>query len=163
MVLPLWVFTVLLTELVVTCMLLRWLPVTHERWMAATPLPAIVLLAVSLRYVAQVPWSVTFAASTGFLWGVAVALVPFRGWVSSWTLPAQGEARLRWREVALVVPAVVTPLSTKGTSAAVEKAFAARQVVRGRGRFPLMLGVALLVAPVTCAMAAGWGADVLSL
>jgi hypothetical protein len=26
-----------------------------------------------------------------------------------------------------------------------------------------MLGMALLVAPVTCAMAAGWSADVLSL
>ncbi|MXG25917.1 hypothetical protein [Streptomyces sp. YIM 132580] len=50
----------------------------------------------------------------------------------------------------------ITPLPVRGTDAALEKAFAVRQVVRARGRFPLLMGVALLAVPATCAVGAGW-------
>ncbi|WP_222946893.1 hypothetical protein [Streptomyces sp. TRM49041] len=155
------ILAVLVPEMVITCMLLRWLPVRQERWIPAIPLPVIAVVALLLRFVAQVPWSAALAACTGFLWGVVPALAPFRGWVSSWTLPVRGDARLRAHEVALVALGVVTPLSTKGTKAAMEKAFAVRQVTRARGPFPLMAGVALLVLPVVCAVGAWSAADAL--
>nr|WSZ99607.1 hypothetical protein OH820_31690 [Streptomyces sp. NBC_00857] len=158
----LWILAALVPELLVTCVLLRWLPAKHERWIPATPLPAVAALALILRFVAGAPWSATFAACAGFLWGILLALLPFRGWVSSWTLPVPGEARLRWREVALVVPGVLTPLSTQRTDAALEKAFATRRVPRSRGPFPLLLGAALLALPVACAMAAHWASEVLA-
>jgi hypothetical protein len=158
---PLWALAVLMPELVLTCLLLRWLPVKQERWLPAVPLPVIVVMALILRFVGQVPWTVTLAGCTGFLWGCVLALVPFRGWVSSWTLPVGGRARLRWREAVLAVPAVLTPLATRRTDAAMEKAFAVRQVVQGRGRFPPAMGLALLVVPVVCAVGAARAADVL--
>ncbi|WP_175408494.1 hypothetical protein [Streptomyces sp. TRM64462] len=158
---PLWILLVVIPEAVLTCVLLRWLPVRSERWIPALPLPVIAVVALALRFVAHVPWPAAFAACAGFLWGVVLALVPFRGWVSSWTMPVRGDARLRWREVALATVGAVTPVSTKGTSAALEKAFTVRQVVRARGPFPLPLGVALLVVPVACALGAVWAAGAL--
>lgn len=159
----LWVLAVLVPELVITCMLLRWLPSKHERWVPAIPLPLIAALALVLRFVAQVPWPGTLAACAGFLWGIVPALLPFRGWVSSWTLPVRGEARLRWHEMALALLGAMTPVSTRRTDAAMEKAFTVRQVVTPRGEFPLPMGVALLVTPVVCAVGAGWTADALGL
>ncbi|WP_405687078.1 hypothetical protein [Streptomyces sp. NBC_00057] len=161
MVVPLWVLAVVIPELVVTCSVLRWLPVKQERWIAALPFPVVVVMALALRFVAQAPWPGVLAACAGLLWGVAVALVPFRGWVSSWTLPARGQGNLGWRGVALVVLGVMTPLTTKRSEAAMEEAFAVRQVVRARGEFPLLMGVALLVIPVVCAVGAGWAVDTL--
>ncbi|WNF27000.1 hypothetical protein RI138_09205 [Streptomyces sp. C11-1] len=156
MALPLWVLVALIPEVVLTCSLLRWLPVKRERWMAAMPLPVTVVLALTLRLLAEVSWPTVLATCAGFLWGAVLALAPFRGWVSSWTLPLRGEARLRWPEAALVVVGVVTPLSGKRTDAALEKAFAVRQVVRARGPFPAALGMALLVLPTAAAVVAGW-------
>jgi hypothetical protein len=95
------------------------------------------------------------------LWGTLLALLPFRGWVSSWPLPVSGDARLRWREVVLVMPGVLTPLSTKRIDAAMEKAFAVRQVVLPRGPFPPLMGVALLALPVLGAAAIWWAFDAL--
>ncbi|MEV8311948.1 hypothetical protein AB0P36_32675 [Streptomyces flavidovirens] len=161
MVLPLWLVAVAIPEFVLTCILLRWLPDRRERWIPVIPLPAVIMVALIMRYGAQVSWPGTFAACSGFLWGVTMALLPFRRWVSSWTLPIHGEARLRWHEIVLVTLNVTTPLSTKRTKAATEKAFATRQVVHARGRFPLTMGVALLVIPVVCAVAAGLAADAL--
>jgi hypothetical protein len=99
----LWVVVVLLSDLLITCVLLRWIPAKHERWICATPFPLIVALTLTLRYAAGAPWPAVLAACAGFVWGILLALLPFRGWVSSWALPVPGEARLRWREVALVV------------------------------------------------------------
>ncbi|MFD4898608.1 hypothetical protein [Streptomyces sp. NPDC058411] len=155
MTIPLWVLAVLIPELMLTCLLLRWLPAKRERWIAALPLPVTAVSALALR-LTEVSWPDTLASCTGFLWGVMLALAPFSGWVSSWTLPSHGEARLRGREVALVLMGVVTPLSVKGSDAALEKAFSVRQVVRDRGQFPLVMGVALLVVPVTAAVGVGW-------
>ncbi|MEV7643248.1 hypothetical protein AB0O32_25270 [Streptomyces rubiginosohelvolus] len=159
MALALWVLMAMVPEAVLTCVLLRWLPVRQERWVAAMPLPVTALLVLVLRLSADVPWPVTLATCAGFLWGVLLALAPFRGWVSSWTLPAAGAARLRWGEAALVVVGVLTPLSVGRTDAALEKAFAVRQVARGRGPLPSALGMALLVLPAVAAVGAGWGAS----
>ncbi|MEV7424441.1 MULTISPECIES: hypothetical protein [unclassified Streptomyces] len=159
MVIPLWVLAVLIPELVLTCVLLRWLPVRRERWIPAMPLPVIVMVALALRFGTEASWQVTLATCAGFLWGAALAVAPFRGWVSSWTLPQEGQDPLRWREMALVVVGVVTPLSFKGTDAALEKTFAVRQVIRARGQFPPAMGVALLVLPVAGAVGAGWGME----
>ncbi|MFD4863041.1 hypothetical protein [Streptomyces atratus] len=63
--------------------------------------------------------------------------------------------------MALVVPGFMTPLTTKGSEAAMEEAFAVRQVVRTRGEFPLLMGVALPAIPVVCAVGAGWAVDTL--
>lgn len=145
------ILTVLVSELVVTCVLLRWLPVKRERWIPALPFPVSVVLVLLLRFAAQVPWATACVVSAALLWGVLAALVPFRGWVSSWTLPVHGQARLRGREVAWLVLGVATPASSKKAQAAMAKAFAVRQVVRARGSFPLLLGVCLLVIPVVCA------------
>ncbi|MGW0787323.1 hypothetical protein ACWD04_03495 [Streptomyces sp. NPDC002911] len=158
MTIPLWALAVLIPELMLTCLLLRWLPVRRERWIAALPLPVTVVTALALR-LTEVSWPATLATCTGFLWGVALALAPFSGWVSSWTLSPHGQTRLRGREAALVVMGVVTPLSVKGSDAALEKAFSVRQVVRARGRLPLVMGVALLVVPVTAAVGAGWATE----
>lgn len=163
MIVPLWLVVVLIPDFVLTCVLLRWLPDRRERRIGLIPLPTAVAMALLMRYGAQVPWPGTLAACAGFLWGVAAALLPFRGWVSSWTLPVAGETRLRLREVALVALSVVTPLSTKRSKAAMEKAFAVRRVARARGRFPLLMGVLLLVIPVVCAVGAGWAADELGM
>lgn len=157
----LWIVVVMILEVLLACVLLRWLPAKHERWIPGTPFPAIAALAVTLRFATGTPWTATLATCAGFLCGIALALLPFRGWVSSWTLPVHGEARLRWREVALLVPATLTPLSTKWSDAAMEKAFAVRQVVRTRGPFPPLMGVALLVLPVAGAAAARWAFDLL--
>ncbi|MFB8106114.1 hypothetical protein ACFC3O_25330 [Streptomyces sp. NPDC056007] len=156
MTIPLWVLMVLIPELTLTCVLLRWLPVRRERWIAAMPFPVTAVLALAVRFIAETSWPTALATCAGFLWGVVVALVPFRGWLSSWTLPQQGEARLRWHEGALAMVGAITPLPVQGTDAALEKAFAVRQVVRARGRFPLLMGVALLAVPATCAVGAGW-------
>ncbi|CAL9555415.1 hypothetical protein [Streptomyces sp. enrichment culture] len=156
MTLPLWVVAALLPEVVLTCVLLRWLPVRHERWIPAAPLPVTLVVALGLRFVAELPWAAVLAGCAGFLWGVLAALLPFRGWVSSWTLPVRGDGRLRWREVGLVALGAVTPLSTGAVRAAMDKAFAVRRVVRARGGFPPLMGVALLVLPVAGAVAAGW-------
>ncbi|MDX3491040.1 MULTISPECIES: hypothetical protein [Streptomyces] len=153
------VIAVLVPEVVLTCALLRRLPVRRERWVAAMPLPVTVVTALALRLVSEVSWPAALAACAGFLWGVLLALTPFRGWVSSWTLPLPGEARLRWSEAAIVVMGVLTPLSGGRTDAALEKAFATRRVIRARGPFPPLLGVALLVLPVVTAVGAGWAAD----
>jgi hypothetical protein len=155
------VVAVLLSDLLITCVLLRWIPAKHERWIPAIPFPLIAALTLTLRYAAGAPWPAALATCAGFVWGILLALLPFRGWVSSWTLPVRGEARLRWREVALVVPGVLTPLSTKRMDAAMAKAFAVRQVVRDRGPFPLPLGATLLALPVTCALAARWASQAL--
>ncbi|WP_434597978.1 hypothetical protein [Streptomyces sp. A5-4] len=163
MVLPLWLVAAVIPEFVLTCLLVRWLPDKCERWIPVIPLPAVIVLALVMHYGAQVPWPGTLAACSGFLWGITTALLPFRGWVSSWTLPVHGEARLRWHQWVLVVLSVSTPLSTKRTKAATEKAFATRQIVLARGPFPLTMGVALLVIPVVCALAAGWAANALGL
>lgn len=163
MAVPLWVFAVLVPDLVLTCLLLRWLPVKKERGIPATPLPVVAVMALVLRFVAHVPWPATLATCAGFLWGVVVALLPFRGWVSSWTLPVRGEARLRGLEVVLVLLGALTPLSTRRTKAAMEKAFAERQVVRSRGQMPSVMGVALSVVPVACAVGTGWAANTLGL
>ncbi|MFD5474750.1 hypothetical protein [Streptomyces sp. NPDC127105] len=157
----LWILMVMISDVLITTVLLRWLPVKDERWIPGTPFPVIIAIALTLRFVTGTPWPATLAACAGFLWGVILALLPFRGWVSSWTLPVHGDARLRWREVALIAPTVLTPLSTKSSKAAMEKAFAVRQVVRARGQFPPMMGLALLTAPVVCAVGAGWAADAL--
>jgi hypothetical protein len=154
--LPLAVLTVLVSELVITTVLLRWLPVKQERWIPGLPFPVVVVLVLLLRFAAELPWAAACAASAAFLWGIVAALAPFRGWVSSWTLPVRGEARLRWHEAAWVVLGVVTPRSPKRAETAMEKAFAIRQVVRARGPFPVLLGVSLLVVPVVCAVGAGW-------
>ncbi|MFF9506954.1 hypothetical protein ACF1BU_06050 [Streptomyces sp. NPDC014724] len=161
MVVPLWVLAVVIPEFVLTSMVLRWLPAKQERWMAALPFPAMLVMAPTLRFVAQVQWPGVLATCAGLLWGVAIALLPFRGWVSSWTLPARGQGHLGWREVALVALGVLTPLTTKASDAAMEKAFAVRQVVRARGEFPWPMGVALLAIPVGCAVGAGWAVDTL--
>lgn len=163
MAVPLWVFAVLIPDVVLTCLLLRWLPVKKERWIPATPLPVLAVITLVLRFVAHVPWPATLATCAGFLWGVVLALLPFRGWVSSWTLPLRGEARLRGLEVALVLLGALTPLSTKRTKAAMEKAFAERQVARSRGQMPPVVGVALLAVPVACAVGSGWAANTLGL
>ncbi|MFD4143134.1 hypothetical protein [Streptomyces sp. NPDC058572] len=162
--LTLWVVAVLIPEIVLSCLLLRWLPDRRE-WPIPLliPVPAIVVVALLIRYVAQEPWPGTLAACAGFLWGLALALLPFRGWVSSWTLPVHGDARLRWREVVLVALSVATPVSTTRTKAATGKAFAPREVVRERGGFPSAMGVTLLVLPALCAVAAGWAADAVGL
>lgn len=156
MTIPLWVLAALIPELLLTCLLLRWLPVKSERWISAMPLPVAAMLTMAVRFIAEASWTATLATCTGFLWGVVVALVPFRGWLSSWTLPQQGEARPRWHEIALALVGAITPLSVKGTEAALEKVFAVRQVVHGRGRFPLPMGIALLTLPAICAAGAGW-------
>ncbi|MGV9287357.1 hypothetical protein [Streptomyces sp. NPDC003719] len=158
MLLPLCVFAVLVSDLVLTCVLLRWLPVRRERWIPMVTLPVVAALTLVLGFGVGVPWQAAFAACAGFLCGTVLALLPFRGWVSSWTLPVEGAARLRWPEVALVLLGSLTPLSTKRTDAAQRKAFADREVVRERGRFPQRLGVALFVLPVLCAVSAGWAA-----
>ncbi|MFE2357000.1 hypothetical protein [Streptomyces parvulus] len=139
-------------------MLLRWLPRRRDRWIPMVTLPVVAALAVILRFGVQVPWLVAFAVCAGFLCGIVLALLPFRGWVSSWTLPVSGEARLLWSEVVLVLLGSLTPLSTKRTDAAQRKAFADRDVVRERGRFPTLLGVALFGLPTLCAVGAGWAA-----
>ncbi|MFF6904684.1 hypothetical protein ACFY9Q_01925 [Streptomyces sp. NPDC012389] len=156
MTIPLWVLMALIPELILTCVLLRWLPVKQERWVAAMPPPVTVVLAMAVRFIAETSWPTALATCAGFLWGSAVALVPFRGWVSSWTLPQHGEARLRWHEGVLAMVGAITPLPVKGTDTALEKTFAVRHVVRARGRFPLLMGVTLLVAPAACAVGAGW-------
>ncbi|MDX2548844.1 hypothetical protein ACOT81_19695 [Streptomyces sp. WI04-05B] len=152
----LWVFAAALTDLLTTCVLLRWIPAKHERLIPFVPFPLLVALALILRHAVGIPWPAALAACTGFLWGILLALLPFRGWISSWTLPVPREDRLRWYEVVLVVPAALTPLSTRRTDAALEKAFAPREVVRERGPFPLVMGVALSVLPVLGAAAARW-------
>jgi hypothetical protein len=154
--LPLAVFALLVCDLVLTCVLLRWLPVRRERWIAVVALPAAAALTLVLGVGVRVPWQAAFAACAGFLFGTVLALLPFRGWVSSWTLPVAGPARLRWSEVLLVLLGSLTPLSTKRTDAAQRKAFAVREVVRERGPFPQAMGAALLVLPVLCAVSAGW-------
>ncbi|MFJ9622040.1 hypothetical protein [Streptomyces sp. NPDC101181] len=146
----------LVPEAVLTCALLRWLPVRRERWIAAMPLPVTVLMALTLRLLADQPWPAVLATCAGFLWGVVLALAPFRHWVSSWTLASRGEGRLRWREVALAAVGVLTPLPGERVDAALQKAFAVRQVVRSRGPFPTVLGMALLVLPVAAAVGARW-------
>lgn len=156
MTLSLWVVAALVPEVVLTCVLLRWLPVRQERWIPAVPLPVTALVALGLRFAAGLPWAAVLAACAGFLWGVLAALLPFRGWVSSWTLPVRGAERLRWHEVGLVALGAVTPLSSAAIRAATDKAFAVRRVVRDRGEFPLLMGVAMLVLPVAGATAAGW-------
>ncbi|MFF6780101.1 hypothetical protein [Streptomyces sp. NPDC012510] len=156
-----WIVVVTIPEALIACVLLRWLPAQHERWICAVPVPVVATLAVTLRFASDMPWQAALAAGAGFLWGIVLALLPFRGWVSSWTLPVHGEARLRWREVVLIAPAALTPLSTKRTDAAMEKAFAVRQVVRARGPFPPLLGMALLVLPVMGTAAARWAFDTL--
>ncbi|MBF8174998.1 hypothetical protein KVH22_15925 [Streptomyces olivaceus] len=158
MLLPLSVFAVLVFDLVLTCVLLRWLPVRRERWIPMVALPAVAALALVLGFGVRAPWQSVFAACAGFLCGTVLALLPFRGWVSSWTLPVRGEARLRWSEVVLVLVGSLTPLSTKRTNAAQRKAFTVREVVRERGRFPHLLGAALFVLPALCAVGAGWAA-----
>jgi hypothetical protein len=155
------VVAVVLCDLLLTCVLLRWIPAKRDRWIAALPFPLIAALTLTLRHTAGASWPAALAGCAGFVWGILLALLPFRGWVSSWTLPVRGEARLRWREAALVVPGVLTPLSTKRMDAAVTKAFAVRQVVRARGPFPLPLGVTLLTVPVACALAARWASQAL--
>ncbi|WP_328770014.1 hypothetical protein [Streptomyces sp. NBC_00286] len=157
----LWIVAVMIPEVLVSCVLMRWLPAKHERWIPLTLIPAIAALAVTLHFITGTPWPATLTACAGFLWGIALALLPFRGWISSWTLPVHGEARLRWREVVLLVPTALTPLSTTRTDAAMKKALAVRQVVRARGPFPPLMGVALLVLPVAGAAAARWAFDVL--
>ncbi|WP_030898109.1 hypothetical protein [Streptomyces sp. NRRL F-5126] len=157
----LWVAIALVPNVVLTCVLLRWLPVRGERWIPALSLPVLAALVLVLRFGAQVPWSEAFAGGAGFVWGAVLALLPFRGWVSSWTLPVHGEERLRWREVLFVLISTFTPLSTRRTKAAVDKAFTPRQVKRLRGPFPWPLGVALFVVPVLCALVAGWASGLL--
>lgn len=156
MTIPLWVLMALIPELTLTCLLLRWLPVRSERWISAMPLPVAAVLTMAVRFIAEESWTAALATCTGFLWGVVVALVPFRGWLSSWTLPQRGEARLRWHEAALALVGAITPWSGKGTDVALEKAFAVRQVVHTRGHFPLPMGMALLALPALCAAGAGW-------
>ncbi|MGW7278872.1 hypothetical protein ACWGIV_11315 [Streptomyces sp. NPDC054844] len=156
MVLPLWVFALFVSDLVLTCVLMRWLPQRRERWVAAVTLPVLAVLALLLRFGAQVSWTAAFAACTGFVWGTVVALLPFRGWVSSWTLPVHGDARLRWPEAVLVLLGSLTPLSTKRTDAAQRKAFTAREVERHRGRFPRLMGLALFLLPALAAVGSGW-------
>ncbi|MEV8126045.1 hypothetical protein AB0P07_18400 [Streptomyces sp. NPDC085944] len=158
MLLPLTVFALLLCDLVLTCVLLRWLPLRRERWIALVTFPSAAALTLVLGAGARVPWQAAFAACAGFLCGTVLALLPFRGWVSSWTLPVAGAERLRWSEVLLVLLGSLTPLSTKRTDAAQRKAFAVREVVRERGPFPAPMGAALLVLPVLCAVSAGWAA-----
>ena len=152
----LWVLVASLSDLSITCMLLRLLPVKQERWIPAIPLPVMVITALILRFAVQVSWEGSLAICAGFLWGVMITLASFRGWVSSWTLPVHGTARMRLHEVALVILCAVAPLETKTTAAAMEKAFAVRPVRRGRGPFPLLMGSMLLVLPTVCAMGAGW-------
>ncbi|MFJ6144583.1 hypothetical protein [Streptomyces anulatus] len=150
------VIAVLLPELVLTCVLLRWLPSKRERWVAAMPLPVTIMVALILSSATEASWPGVLAACAGFLWGGLLALTPFRGWVSSWTLPSPDGTRLRWRETVLVAVGVLTPFSGKRMDAALEKAFATRRVVRARGPFPLVLGVALMVLPAVLAVGAGW-------
>ncbi|WP_435599353.1 hypothetical protein [Streptomyces anulatus] len=150
------VIAVLLPELVLTCVLLRWLPSKRERWVAAMPLPVTIMVALILWSTTEASWPGVLAACAGFLWGGLLALTPFRGWVSSWTLPPPDGTRLRWRETVLVAVGVLTPFSGKRMDAALEKAFATRRVVRARGPFPLVLGVALMVLPAVLAVGAGW-------
>ncbi|CAM5648050.1 hypothetical protein STENM327S_06308 [Streptomyces tendae] len=158
MLLPLAVFALLVCDLVLTCVLLRWLPERRERWIALVTLPCAAVLTLVLWAGARLPWQAACTACAGFLCGTALALLPFRGWVSSWTLPVAGPARLRWSEVLLVLLGSLTPLSTRRTDAAQRKAFAVRAVARERGPFPLPMGAALLVLPVLCAVGAGWAA-----
>ncbi|NEB83673.1 hypothetical protein G3I43_05660 [Streptomyces anulatus] len=150
------VIAVLLPELLLTCVLLRWLPSKRERWVAAMPLPVTIMVALILSSTTEASWPGVLAACAGFLWGGLLALTPFRGWVSSWTLPSPDGTRLRWRETVLVAVGVLTPFSGKRMDAALEKAFATRRVVRARGPFPLVLGVALMVLPAVLAVGAGW-------
>ncbi|MBP0457183.1 hypothetical protein [Streptomyces montanisoli] len=157
----LWAAIALVPNVVLTCVLLRWLPVRGERWIPALSAPVLAGLVLVLRFGAQVPWSESFAGGAGFLWGTVLALLPFRRWTSSWTLPVKGDERLRWREALLVLVSALTPLSTRGTKAATTKAFTPRQVERPRGPFPWPMGVALLVVPVLCALAAGWASGFL--
>ncbi|MEV7654216.1 hypothetical protein AB0O39_08580 [Streptomyces anulatus] len=152
------VIALLLPELMLTCVLLRWLPSRRERWVAATPLPVTVMVAAVLAAATEASWPTVLATCAGFLWGALLALTPFRGWVSSWTLPLPDGNRLRWREAGLVAVGVLLPLSGARTDAALERAFATRQVVRARGPFPPALGVALMVLPAMLATGAGWAA-----
>ncbi|MEV6439982.1 hypothetical protein [Streptomyces anulatus] len=152
------VIALLLPELMLTCVLLRWLPSRRERWIAATPLPVTIMVASVLASATEASWPTVLAACAGFLWGALLALTPFRGWVSSWTLPLPDGSRLRWRETGLVAVGVLLPLSGARTDAALERAFATRQVVRARGPFPPVLGVALMMLPAVLATGAGWAA-----
>jgi hypothetical protein len=156
----LWVVAVLIPDLALTCILMRWLPVKRERWIVTTPLPGFAVMVLFLHFAGQVSWPETLSACTGFICGTVVALLPFRSWISSWTLPVTGEARLRWHEAALVLLGAMTPLSPRRTKRAMEKAFAPRQVIRPRGQFPPAMGMTLLVIPVLGAVGTEWGTRV---
>ncbi|MCF3964897.1 hypothetical protein [Streptomyces fuscigenes] len=156
--LTLWLAIALIPNVVLTCVLLRWLPERSERWIPALSPLVLAVLVLIVRLATGSAWSGALAAGAGFLWGTVVGLLPFRGWVSSWTLPVRGEARLRWREVLLVLLGAATPLNTRRTKAAMEKAFTPREVPRARGPFPYALGAALFLVPVLCAVAAGTAA-----
>jgi hypothetical protein len=66
---------VLVSEFVVACVLLRWLPVKRERWIPALPFPVIVVLVLLLRFTARVSWATACVVSAALLWGVVAALL----------------------------------------------------------------------------------------